>query len=61
MNLINSSLKTPVNITAESFKLGIPKNDRKTDITFDFLTLQEGPGGWGGLSQLFNCVRLLMS
>ena len=44
---VMSLVKTPVNSTAESFKPGIPKNDRKIDITFDFLTLQEGPHGWG--------------
>ena len=42
-----SSLKSTINSTAEVFKPGIPKNDRKIDITFEFLALQEGPGGEG--------------
>ena len=33
--LVKSSLKSTVNKTAESFKSGIPKNDRKIDITSD--------------------------
>ena len=30
-----------------SLDWGIPKNDREIGITFDFLALQEGPGGLG--------------
>ena len=59
-----SLVKTPVNSTAESFKPGIPKNDRKIDITFDFLTLQEGPHGCGWTEsgiQLFEATDELIS
>ena len=31
-----------VNNTEQSFKSGIPKNDRKIDITFYFLALKKG-------------------
>ena len=44
---VKSSLKSTVNNTAESFKPGISKNDRKMDITFDFLALKEGSHGQG--------------
>ena len=47
--MVISSLKSTVNSTAENFKPGIPKNERKIDITFDFLALQEGPHGWGAV------------
>ena len=40
--LIKSSMKNTVNNTEESFKSGIPKNDRKIDISFDFLALKKG-------------------
>ena len=45
--LVKSSVKTSVNSTVESFKPGIPKNDRKIDITFDFLAFQEESHGQG--------------
>ena len=62
--LVMSLLKSTVNSTAESFKPGIPKNDRKIDITFDFLALQEGPRGWGwteSVIQLFEAIDELVS
>ena len=45
--LSKSLIKNTVNNTEESFKSGIPKNDRKIDITFDFLALKKGPHGRG--------------
>ena len=41
--LINSFIKNTVSNTEESFKSGIPKIERKIDITFDFLALKKGP------------------
>ena len=61
---VNSSLKNTVNNTAESFKSGIPKNDRKIDIIFDFLALQEEPRGWGqtgSVDHFFEAIEEVMS
>ena len=39
-----------VKSTAEHFKPGMLKNEKKKDITFNFLALQEGPHCLGGQS-----------
>ena len=38
---IKTSIKNSVNNIEESFRFEIPKNDRKIDITFDFLVLKK--------------------
>ena len=50
-----------VNNTVESFKPGKPRNGRKIDITDFFWPFQKDLVVRDGLSQLLNCLRLLMS